>query len=79
MAAVFSKSKMAAVAILNYAISTFYNFAFMTSAPNQSSIVYTNFGDDRSNPKEMAAVFRNSSRHLESTLPVEPPSRAMNS
>jgi len=59
---------MPATTILN-----FYNFAFMTSAPNRSSIVYTNFGDDRSSTKEMAAVLRNLSRHLESTLPVKPP------
>jgi len=50
---------------------------------NRSPNVPTNFGDDRSNAKEMAAVFLKSKMAaaaiLKSTLPIEPPSREMNS
>jgi len=51
--------------------------------PNRSPNVSTNFGDDGSNTKEMAAVFRNptmaAAAILKSTLPVESAPREMNS
>jgi len=53
----FSKFKMAANAFLN-----FYKYAFPTSSMFQLEVPIfplINFGDDRSNSKQIAAVFRN--------------------
>jgi len=49
--------------------------------PNRSPNVSTNFGDDGSNTKEMAAVFLKmaAATILKSTLPVASPPREMNS
>jgi len=56
---------MAATAILNFLNIHFRRHRYV---PNRSPNVSTNVGDDRSNNKEMAAVFRIhgcSDRHLE--------------
>jgi len=48
----YLKFQMAATAILNFETKHFWRHVYV---PNRSPIVFTNFGDDRSNSKEMAS------------------------